>query len=48
MDRCPDADDRHPDAHHNVNVNLYLYHVFIMMYTAPVLCYGAYCTCPHD
>ena len=41
MDRCP-------DAHHNVNINYYLYQVFIMMYAAPALCYGTYCTpyCP--
>ena len=37
MDRCP-------DAHCNVNINYYLYIVFIMTYAAPALCYGAYCT----
>ena len=36
--------DRHPDAHRNVYVNSYLNHVFITTYTAPALCYGAYCT----
>ena len=35
--------DRCPDAHHNVYINLYLNHVFIMTYAAPALCYNAYC-----
>ena len=35
--------DRHPVAHHNINVNYCLNQVFIMMYAAPALCYGAYC-----
>ena len=40
--------DRNPDAHHNVYINYYLIHVFIMTYAAPALCYGTYCSrCPY-